>query len=393
MPPVRVLVFFLVLSSIAVAVQIYAWRRLVRDVTPSRRLRRGGTFALVLLAATVPTGLAAWRGIGAEAALPLSYVGSAWAGVLFFLVVSLAGADLLRGLAAGVRRLVRGRPVAAPPDPERRRFLARTVAGVAGTSALGLSAAALIEGARAPEVVRVRVPIARLPAAFEGFRIVQWTDVHVGPLVRRPAIEDLVRRTNLLAPDLILVTGDLVDGSVEELADVVAPMAGLRARHGVWFTTGNHEYYVGVEPWLRHLPRLGITPLRNARVPIVRDGQTIALAGIDDASAAHAGGGHGPDLDRALAGRDPARPVVLLAHQPKQVADAQRLGVDLQLSGHTHGGQIAPFGWLVRLVQPAVAGLHRFGGTWLYVSRGAGFWGPPMRLANPAELTVVELTA
>ncbi len=390
MSPVRILVFLVVITTISLAVHRLFYVRLVRDVTTSPRRRRFGAIALTVLALSVPTGLTLWRFIGADAAHAISFVGAAWAGVLFFLLVSLLAMDGFRLVA----RLVARRPWATTGavDLGRRRFLARTVAGVAGAGAAGMSSAALVEAARPPEIVEVPVEVARLPAAFAGFRIAQLSDVHVGPLLRRPFLEDLVRRTNALRPDLVAITGDLVDGSVDDLRHVVAVLADLRAPHGVWFTTGNHEYYMGADPWIAHLETLGVRTLRNARVAIERDGAAIDLAGIDDPTGVGFPG-HGPDLARALAGRDPTRPVVLLAHQPKQVRDAERLGVDVQLSGHTHGGQLAPFGWLVRLVQPAVAGLHRFGPTWLYVSRGAGSWGPPMRLANPAEIAVIELRA
>lgn len=393
MPVGRLLVFLLVVGTISVAAHRWFWVRLVSDVTRRRGVRRAGALALTLLALSIPAGLAALPIFGPVLGTAIAWVGATWAGVLFLLLVWLGGGELLRLAARGVRAARRAR--ASPPavDLDRRRFLARSLAGVAGAGAGATAVVGLVEGARPPEIVHVRVPIARLPTAFEGFRIVQLTDVHVGPLLGRAFIEDLVARTNALHPDLVAITGDLVDGSVETLRDAVAPLAGLAAPHGVWFVTGNHEYYMGADAWLAHLATLRVTPLRNERTELRRGDAAITLAGIDDASAARFGGGHGADLDRALSGRDPHRPVVLLAHQPRQVADAERLGVDLQLSGHTHGGQIAPFGWLVRLVQPAVQGLHRFGPTWLYVSRGAGFWGPPMRVANPAELTLVELVA
>jgi len=235
------------------------------------------------------------------------------------------------------------------------------------------------------------VPIPRLPAAFQGFRIVQLSDMHVGPLLRRAFVEEVVAATNALEPDLVAVTGDLVDGSVEELRDALAPMSGLRAPHGVVFSTGNHEYYMGVGPWLDHLRGLGMRVLRNERVEVSRGDAAIDVAGIDDASARRFGGGHGADLDAALRGRDPGRPVVLLAHQPKQVADARRLGVDLQLSGHTHDGQLFPFRWLVRLSFPRLAGLYRVGDSLLYVSRGTGTWGPPLRFLAPPEVTLFTL--
>jgi uncharacterized protein len=380
-----VLVFLVVVLGIVAAVHFYAWRKLVRAPQWPRPLRVVATVTLVALAVLVPVGFSAQRWARPDIARVLVLVGATWAGVVFLLFVTLAVLDLLRGAAWLVRPR---RPEGM--DPERRRFLARAVAGFAGAGAAGLSGAAVAEAARSPEVVRLRVPIARLPAALEGFRIVQWSDLHVGPLLQRAFVEDLVARTNALEPDVIAITGDLVDGDVPTLSDAVAPLARLRARHGVFLTTGNHEYYVGVEQWLDHLPTLGVRVLRNERVSLERGGAHLDLAGVDDASASR-WPGHGTDPDRALSGRDPARPVVLLAHQPKQVHDARRLGVDLVLSGHTHGGQIFPFGLFVRLVQPAVAGLHRFGDTWLYVSRGTGFWGPPMRLGSRAEITSVEL--
>ena len=386
---VRLAVFLAVVVALTVVTHRYLWVRFIRDPAWPRPWRRAATFALVTLAVAMPAGLALWRIVGADAARPLSYLGATWSGVLLIVVFVLLAVDALRSANALRRRLAR-RP--APVDGDRRRLLARALACATGTGAAGLSGVAFASASRPPAVVHVRIALAKLPRAFEAFRIVQLTDVHVGPILRREFLADLVARTNALEPDVVAITGDLVDGTVDELRDVVAPLADLRARQGVFFVTGNHEYYSGAEAWLAHLPTLGVRVLRNERVELRRGAEVIDLAGIDDATAKDFGPPHGADLDRALAGRDARRAVILLAHQPRQVFDAERLGVDLQLSGHTHGGQIAPFGLFVRLVQPVVAGLGRFGPTTLYVSRGAGTWGPPMRLANPAEITVVELT-
>ena len=385
----RIVVFIGIILAIAVAMHRYLWARLVRDPGWPAPWRRAATIALVTLAVAMPAGLALWRVVGADVASPLSYVGATWSGVLLIFVFVLWALDLVRVAGWVGRRLAR-RPAAV--DPERRRFLARALAGVTGASAAGLSGVAFAAAARPPAVVRVEISVANLPPAFEGFRIVQLSDIHVGPILRREFLADLVARTRALEPDLVAITGDLVDGTVDELREIVAPLAELRAPHGVFFVTGNHEYYSGADAWLAHLPTLGVRVLRNERVEIRRGQDAIDLAGIDDATAQDFGPPHGADLARALEGRDRRRPVILLAHQPRQVYDARRLGVDVQLSGHTHGGQIAPFGLFVRLVQPVVAGLGRFGPTTLYVSRGAGTWGPPMRLANPAEITVVELS-
>jgi predicted MPP superfamily phosphohydrolase len=202
----------------------------------------------------------------------------------------------------------------------------------------------------------------------------------------------VVELINEQEPDVVAIVGDLVDASVEELRGDVAPLADLVSRQGVYFVTGNHEYFVETEPWMRHLPTLGVDVLRNERVAIRRGGAAFDLAGIDDRIAADSGvPGHGADLDAALDGRDDAVPVVLLAHQPVMVEQARAAGVDLQLSGHTHGGQLWPFDYAVRLDQPAVDGLSRFGDTQLFVSTGAGNWGPAMRVGARPEVVVVEL--
>jgi predicted MPP superfamily phosphohydrolase len=250
----------------------------------------------------------------------------------------------------------------------------------------------LREGLRSVAVQRVVVSLPKLPPALSGYTIVQLTDVHVGPTIGRAFVEEIVRKANAASPDLIVITGDLVDGSVAQLGALTEPLRGLRAPDGVFFVTGNHEYYSGADEWVAELERLGIRVLRNARVGLRdADGGGLDLAGVDDWTAASILPHHGHDLPKALAGRDEARALVLLAHQPKSVVEAAERGVDLVLSGHTHGGQLFPFNYLVKLQQPFVAGLHRHEGTHIYVSRGTGYWGPPMRLGAPAEITRIEL--
>jgi predicted MPP superfamily phosphohydrolase len=280
----------------------------------------------------------------------------------------------------------------APVDASRRTATARLTAATVMSLSGGLAAVGL-RAARGPIAVRrVDVSLARLPTVHDGFRLVQLSDIHVGSTIGRAFVEDVVRRANELGPDLVAITGDLVDGSVADLAEAVAPLAGLRARHGVYFVTGNHEYYSGAEAWIAELPRLGIRVLRNERVSIGAGAEAFDLAGIDDHSAERFGGmPHDAAIARALGDRDPTREVVLLAHQPRSFAEAARLGVGLQLSGHTHGGQIWPFGVIVQLSQPFLAGLHRQGASQIYVSRGTGYWGPPMRLGAPAEITELVL--
>lgn len=240
------------------------------------------------------------------------------------------------------------------------------------------------------EIVDIEVVLPRLPAALDGFTIVQLSDLHVGPTIDRRFVEDVVDRCQHLAADLYALTGDLVDGPVHRYRHAAAPLAGLRAPHGTFAVTGNHEYYHGADPWIAELGERGVRYLRNEHVVIERDGGAFALAGIDDHEAR--GDGHGPDVPQALAGKDPAHPVVLLAHQPRQVHAARAHGVELQISGHTHGGQIWPWHYLVKLQQGGLlAGHYRFGDTQLYVTRGCGFWGPRVRIGAPLEITRVIL--
>lgn len=240
--------------------------------------------------------------------------------------------------------------------------------------------------ARRPRVVRVSVPIADLPADLAGLKIVQLSDLHVGSTIRRPFVDRVVDRANALAPDLVAVTGDVADGFVPELRDHVAPLGRLRAPLGTFFVTGNHEYYWDPRGWMLELSRLGIDVLSNEHRLIERGRGRLLLAGVTDLSAAS-------NPHAAMAGAPHSDVRILLAHQPRTAFAAQDAGFDLQLSGHTHGGQYFPFSVLVRLFQPFVAGLHRLEAMWLYVSRGTGYWGPPLRFGAPSEITLIELTA
>src|SRR4051812_26717261 len=380
--------FFGVALTLVGAVHYYIWARLVRDTMLPPPWQRVATAGIVGMYVLVPLSFFLRRG-GANFAVPLVWVASVWMGFLLLFLVVLAAADLGRGGLSLAAKL----GSAPPADPERRLLLARWFGLFVVATTGGLAAVAVRSGLARVALRNVSVRLRRLPKSLDGFTIVQLTDVHVGTTIGRAFIEDIVARTNAVSPDVIAITGDLVDGSVDDLRAAVAPLAGLKARYGVYFVTGNHEYYSGAPEWCAEIERLGVRVLRNERVSIGNGTDSFDLAGIDDAHAHQFGEGHGADLGRAVAGRDPARELVLLAHQPRAVFEAAEHGVGLQLSGHTHGGQIWPWNYAVRLQQPVVRGLAQFGRSVVYVSSGTGYWGPPMRLGAPAEITELVLLA
>ncbi|WP_299533040.1 metallophosphoesterase [uncultured Streptomyces sp.] len=412
----------------------YLWRRFVGDTTaPGSALRRAGTVAAYVLPLLSVGALVSGRsGAPFVVQQALAWPGYLWLACLLYLTLALLVGEavrpaLRRFLAArsdraaapdtGERDAPAGEPAApgarggvatltapadapapaapaggtadpdAPADPGRRLFVARAVGGaaaVAGLSTVGLGTWGVLRG---PTTKRITVPLAKLPRSAHGFRIAVVSDIHLGPVLGRAHTRRIVDAVNATNPDLIAVVGDLVDGSVADLGPAAEPLAGLRARHGSFFVTGNHEYFSGAAQWVDRVRELGLHPLENDRVEI--DG--FDLAGVNDVAGESEG--QGPDFGRALGDRDRSRAAVLLAHQPVVIHDAVEHGVDLQLSGHTHGGQLWPGSLVAELANPTVAGLERYGDTQLYVSRGAGAWGPPVRVGAPSDITVVQLAS
>ncbi|MFC9433092.1 metallophosphoesterase [Nocardia sp. NPDC057030] len=384
----------------------YVWRRLVRDTTMRGSIgRRVGT-AMVVLGPLLLIGafVAERAGIPFLAVQLLAWPGYMWGVLFLYLVLWLLVGEAIRPF---FRRWVdRGSavvddarvPVGAPepvaadqsddPAPvSRRLFVSRAVGGaaaVAAVSTVGYGTYGVLAG---PRVQHLTVPLANLPRAAHGMRIAVVSDIHLGPILGRGFAERVVATINGTQPDLIAVVGDLVDGSVEHLRSAVEPLSRLTARHGAYFVTGNHEYFSGAEEWIEHVRELGLHLLANSRVEL----PYFDLAGVNDLQGKRIG--QGPDFTAALGNRDLARTAVLLAHQPVQIHDAVEFGVDLQLSGHTHGGQVWPGNLIAGLANPTVAGLERYGDTQLYVTRGAGAWGPPVRVGAPSDITVIELAS
>ena len=373
------------------ATHYYIWARLVRDVALGPGWSRVGALVVVSLGLSIPMAFVVGRLFVGPAVRTTVWLAFVWLGIFFLLLMALGSVDILRLLGALVVRPLGPGWV----DPERRLFLARLVGGAVVCGVFGVTGIAIRSALASPEVKRVSVSLSRLPRALSGLKVVQISDLHVSPTLGRAYVAGVVDKINAAQPDVVAITGDLVDGSVAALRHAVAPLRRIRARFGVFFVTGNHEYYAGADAWIAELSRMGIRVLHNACVEVGEGNATLYVAGIDDWTAHRFGSQHGADMAQALSGCDPSKEILLLAHQPKVIDEAAERGVGLVLSGHTHGGQIFPFGCFVRLQQPYIAGLHRHGasGTQIYVSRGTGYWGPPMRLRAPSEITLLELCA
>ncbi|MFI9788349.1 metallophosphoesterase [Kitasatospora sp. NPDC051984] len=372
----------LVVPALA-AVHYWVWRRVVRDTTAPRGWpRRAGTALLVLLGLLLVAAPPADGALPKPLAQAVGWPGFVWMAGILYLGFALLVAEAVRPLLLRAAR--RGAP---DLDPSRRLFVNRSLALAAGAAAAATVGYGAATALGPPTIKRLTVPLARLDPRADGFRIAVVSDIHLNSLVGRARARQIADLVNGTRPDLIAVVGDLVeDAGVAEFGPQVAPLARLSAPYGAYFVTGNHEHYSGARQWIDFVRGLGLRPLVNERVAL----PGFDLAGVNDASGTDEG--LGPDYAAALDGRDPGRAVVLLAHQPVQVHEAVKHGVDLQLSGHTHGGQLWPFNHLSRLANPAVAGLHRFGDTLLYVTRGTGFWGPPVRLGAEPDITVITLT-
>ena len=333
----------------------------------------------VLAAALITFPLAMVAGHGRRARDGFAVVGDLWLGFVW----QLFAWSVLGAVALGAARL------AGAPDLAADRVVAVAVLGIV----VVLSLWGYAEARRIPRVRTVEIDLPRLGAGLDGLRVVLITDTHFGPLDRSRWSARVAAVIDGLRPDVLAHAGDLADGSVERRATQVAPLAGMRVGHARVYITGNHEYMSGAVQWVDHLSEMGWTVLRNQHLVVTQNGSSLVVAGVNDRTAHGPGAtGHHADLAAALKGSDPALPVLLLSHQPRQVDLAVAAGVDLQLSGHTHAGQIWPFHLIVRAEQGFRRGLRRPGGrTQLYTSGGTGFWGPPFRVFAPSEITLLIL--
>jgi predicted MPP superfamily phosphohydrolase len=375
-PSRRAILVLSIFLAVFFGLHVYLWQRLVYDTALPQPFFAVATVSIALLGALVPIVLI----FRIPALARILYL---WMGTGFLTCCALLAVDVLRLLFTVIGKIEPTHFLAWSVGPRSSALLALC----AGLIAIAIS---LFEGLRLPRVRSLTVPASGTAASLSGLTIVQLSDVHIGPTHGRAFLSAVVERVNELSPDLIVITGDLVDGSVASTGDELLPLRDLKAPLGVAYVPGNHEYYHGGPAWMAHIRSLGIRVLLNEGALVGEGARSFFLAGVDDPASKRARGG-GPDLRLALANRPHGVPTILLSHQPIGFEEAAAAGVHLQLSGHTHGGQIFPFKFLVSMRYPFVAGLYQVGESFLYVSRGTGFWGPPMRLAAPSEITELEL--
>jgi hypothetical protein len=378
---IRGLLAMLLVVGLIGGLHAYIGLRLVSAPNLGQPWETLGWVSLGLLFVSIPAGFVASRRPPTWGNQALYWTCMLWLGAFGLLLTGVVVADLV-GAVWGL--------LGTPPEAQA---LARGKAvGVVAVVVPALAFAFLTARGRA-RVERVKVPVARLGAGLSGVRVVQISDVHIGPTLDRHFLRRVVEQVNALRPDIIAVTGDLVDGSVRTLREEVAPLSELRAALGVYYVTGNHEYYHGGAAWAAEVARRGLTVLHNEHRVLERAGARLVVAGVTDHEGGRMDPAHACRPDLALAGAPEGVPRLLLAHQPRTAFLARGLGVDLQLSGHTHGGQMFPFMFFVKLQQPVIRGLAMIAGVRVYTSRGTGYWGPPLRLGPAPEITELTLVS
>jgi predicted MPP superfamily phosphohydrolase len=385
--------FFVIFLVVWTLLHLYVVPRLVSPLPIRRSFRIALGLMFVPPFSLVPIALFATKALAWPYDIILVWLALIDAGAFSILFALVVARDLFAIMVRFADRLLKARGSRTslmPKKPERRQFLLNVSGGAAVTATAALTLQGVKSARALPAVEHVDVPIKGLPKELEGYHIVQLTDVHVGLTIDKDFILPIVEAVTTLAPDLVVLTGDLVDGSVDALRDDVSPLAYLRAPDGVLCVTGNHEYYSGVDAWCQHFRELGLSMLINQHVVIKRGNANLVVAGVPDFREGKKHPGHTPDAKGALKGA-PEGVRILLAHQPRAAFDAAQHGYALQLSGHTHGGQYFPWNLFVGLIEPIGTGLSKVKDTWVYVSRGTCYWGPPLRTGVPPEITSIKL--
>ena len=382
--PVRLIRFMMAATTLVALMHAYVGIRLLPELPGGAAVSVIAIIALIASTLLIPLGMLARFVIRRQ---PLSdrvsWVGVLAMGLFSSLLVLTALRDVLLLLVSPLAWVM--------AQPELANEVLAPSAVAVPVLAVLISLIGFVNARRVPRILDIEVPIRDLPTPLVDFTIVQLSDIHVGSTIKRDYVQAVVDRVNALDADLVAITGDVVDGTVERLSEHTAPLAALASRHGTFFVTGNHEYYSGAEAWVTEFSRLGLRVLANTHVVLEHEGAELVVAGVNDFTAYAFNPAWRSDPLAALAGSPAGTPKILLAHQPRSASAALAAGFDLQLSGHTHGGQFWPWNHFVSLQQPYTAGLHRLDGLWVYTSRGTGYWGPPKRFGAPSEITRIRL--
>jgi len=392
--------FLIVGFIVLLSLHSYIGLRLISAFTfsPGLKILYWGVFGIMFLSPFFAM-ISRFSGFGKSWEIILGWIGFSWLGFMSIIFLLILFRDIGWGVGAGINKTYQffnknypnTETMEEPVDQQRRQFIIQSInLGIVGLAVAG-TGYGFWEARRKSEIVNIDVPLRNLPDEFDGFRIVQFSDLHVGPTIKNSFVKTVTRQIQELKGDMIVFTGDLVDGTVENLNADVEPLGDLQAPFGKFFVTGNHEYYSGVLPWCDKARQLGFDVLNNENRIIQKGNDKIVLAGVTDVS----GGGfipeHKSDPEKAIQGIKNDSLKILLAHQPRSITEAAKVGYHLQLSGHTHGGQLIPWQFLTRLAQPYMSGLHKHDNTWIYVNQGTGYWGPPLRIGARSEITVLRL--
>ena len=384
-------IFFVVLSTVVSLVHYYLSIRLFRNTGLPQLWKNIGNIVLFSMLVVMLLAIVFSQFVPYHIYLPFLWVAYLWLGIIMLLFFSFLFIDIVKLVLFLYSKM--NVPQGIAVDDSRRKFIINTLTLGASAGVLVASGVSVFKYLSKPVVKKIKVSLNGLPKVFDGYRIVQISDLHIGQLMTKATLQEVVNQVNTLNPDIIAITGDLVDGSLESLSKEITPIKDLIAKDGVFFVTGNHEYYNGVGEWVNEIKNLGVNVLSNESVKINNGSDNFYLAGIHDHDAERFGEEFAPNLKKALTGINEKENVVLLAHQPLAVKEAAEYKVDLVLSGHTHGGQIWPFNYLVSLQQRFLKGFYQYKGTKLYVNQGTGCWGPPMRLGTENEITEITLKA
>jgi len=388
--PLMTILFFCIALTILSLIHYYIWRKLFRNTGLPKYLKKLSLYILITLLLFFIFAQILSRVLPFNYSIPFLWLAYLWIGIMLLIFICLVFIDVIRFIVFIFSKIFISSN--SEIDLERRQFISQITASGVSITVAAVSGISVFNYLSKPIVKKLNISLNGLPSTFNGFKIVQISDLHVGQLMTQATLQKVVQQVNDLNPDLIAITGDLVDGSIDKLSSEITPIKDFSAPHGVFFVTGNHEYYSGAEKWIEEIRSLGITVLENENVKIKINNDSFTLAGVNDHEASRFGNKHAADFKKALS-QSNNNNVVLLAHQPIAAKEIADYNVDLVLSGHTHGGQIWPIHYLVYLNQHFVKGLHRYKKTQIYVNQGTGCWGPPMRLGTQNEITEITLMA